>query len=64
MLAEVYHISHTLPLQTYRFGNWTAGGDHTWHSQGLYRRRNNLKGFTIQATCISVRRIPFYMRKI
>jgi len=26
VLTEVYRVSPTLPLQTYRFGNWTAGG--------------------------------------
>jgi hypothetical protein len=43
VLTEVYRVSPTLPLQTYRFGNWTAGGGLTWPSQGLYMRRNNLK---------------------
>jgi hypothetical protein len=55
MLTEVYRVSPTLPLQTYCFGNWTAGDGLTWPSQGLYRRRNNLKGFTIQATRLNVR---------
>jgi hypothetical protein len=50
VLTEVYRVSPTFPLQTYRFGNWTAGGGLTWPSQGLYRRRNNLQGHTIQAT--------------
>jgi len=40
----VYCVSLTLPLQTYRFGNWTAGGGLNWPSQGLYMRRNNLQG--------------------
>jgi hypothetical protein len=50
MLTEVYRVSPTLPLQTYRFGNWTAGDSLTWSSQGLFRRRNNLQGHIIQAT--------------
>ena len=54
MLTEVYRVSPTLPLQTCRFGNWTAGGGLTWPSQSLYTRRKNLKGHTIQATELSV----------
>ena len=56
VLTEVYRVSPTLPLQTYRFGNWTAGGGLNWPSQGLYWRRNNLQGHTIQATELNVRR--------
>jgi hypothetical protein len=54
MLTEVYRVSHTLPLQTYRFGNWTAGSGLTWPSEGLYRRRNNLQGHIIRATHTNV----------
>ena len=61
VLTEVYRVSPTLPLQTYRFGNWTAGGGLTWPSKGLYRRRNNLKGLTIQATHLSVRGNVYYV---
>ena len=49
VLNEVYRVSPTLPLQTYCFGNWTVGGGLTWHSQGFYMRRKNLKGLTFQA---------------
>ena len=49
MLTEVYRVSPKLPLQTYRFGNWTAGGGLTWPSQGLYKRRNNLQGIELTA---------------
>ena len=56
LLTEVYRVSPTLPLQTYRFGNWTAGGSLTWPSQCFYMRRKNLKGLTIQATRLGVRR--------
>ena len=49
VLTEVYRVSPTLPLQTYRFGNWTAGGGLTWPSQGFYRRRHNLQGHVIRA---------------
>ena len=55
VLTKVYRVSHTFPLQTYRFGNWTAGGGLTWPSQGLYTRRKNLNTLTIQATRLSVR---------
>jgi len=51
----VYRVSPTLPLHTYSFGNWTAGGGLTWPSEGFYVRRKNLKGFTIHATHLSVR---------
>ena len=56
VLTEVYRVSPTLPLQTYRLGNWTAGGGLTWPSQGLYMRRNNLEGHTIQAAHVNVSR--------
>ena len=49
VLTEVYRVSPTLPLQTYRFGNWTAGGGLTWPKQGLYKRRHNLQGHVIRA---------------
>ena len=55
VLTEVYRVSPTLPLQTYCFGNWTAGGGLTWPKEGLYMRRKNLKGLTIQTTRINVR---------
>jgi hypothetical protein len=61
VLTEVYRVSPTLPLQTYRFRNWTAGGGLTWPSQGLYSRRKNLNGLTIQATHLNVRRNLYYM---
>jgi len=35
VLTEVYRVSPTLPLQTYCFGNWTAGGSLAWPSQSL-----------------------------
>jgi len=55
VLTEVYRVSPTLRLQTYSFGNWTAGSSLTWPREGLYMRRKNLKGLTIQATRINVR---------
>jgi len=54
VLTEVYRVSPTLPLLTYRFGNWTAGGGLTWPSQGLYRRRNNLQGIVLRVAVNNV----------
>ena len=54
VLTEVYRVSPTLPLQTYRFGNWTAGGGLTWPSEGLYRRRNNLQGIVLRVAVKNV----------
>jgi len=54
VLTEVYRVSPTLPLQTYRFGNWTAGGGLTWSSQGLYRRRNSLQGIVLRVAVNNV----------
>jgi hypothetical protein len=59
VLTEVYRVSPTLPLQTYRFGNWTAGGGLTWPSQGLYMRRNSLEGHIIHTAHQNVSRIFF-----
>jgi hypothetical protein len=53
-LTEVYRVSPTLPLQTYRFGRWTAAGGLTWPSQGLYRRRNNLDGISLRLGALKV----------
>jgi hypothetical protein len=61
VLTEVYRASPKLPLQTYRFGNWTAGGGLTCPSQGLYKRRNNVQGHFIRATRVNVCRNLFYM---
>jgi hypothetical protein len=55
VLTEVYRLSPTIPLQTYCFGNWSAGGGLTWPSQGLYMRRNNLKGLLLKAGIMNVR---------
>jgi hypothetical protein len=54
VLTEVYRVSPTLPLQTYRFGNWTAGRGLTWPSQGLYWRRNNLQGIVLRVAVNNV----------
>jgi hypothetical protein len=59
VLTEVYRVSPTLPLQTYRFGNWTAGGGLTWPSQGLYRRRKNLPGLVLKTGLRRVRLLYF-----
>ena len=64
VLTEVYRVNPKLPLQTYRFGNWTAGGGLTWSSESLYKRRNNLQGALIKAGVkgvkgVKCRDIPF-----
>jgi hypothetical protein len=64
VLSEVYRVNPTLPLQTSRFGKWTAGGGLTWPSQDFYTRRKNLKGVTIQATKLNVRWNLYYMRNV
>ena len=63
VLTEVYRVSPTLPLQTYPFGNWTAGGGLTWPSQGLYTRRNNLQGIVLR---VAVKNVisPFFVQLI
>jgi hypothetical protein len=55
VMTEVYRVSPTLPLQTYRFGNWTAGRGLTWPSQDLYERRNNLQGYELKAGILQVK---------
>ncbi|KDR17642.1 probable glutamate receptor [Zootermopsis nevadensis] len=42
-LTEVYRVSPTLPLQTYRFGNWTPDAGLSHPSQSFLHRRNNLQ---------------------
>jgi hypothetical protein len=64
VLTEVYRVSPTLPLQTYRFGNWTADGELNRHLQDFYMRRKNLKGFTIQATHLTVRENKHKIRNV
>jgi len=54
VLTEVYRVRPTLPLQTFRFGNWTAGGGIAWPSQGLYSRRHNLQGIVLRVAVNSV----------
>ncbi|XP_021923388.1 probable glutamate receptor [Zootermopsis nevadensis] len=49
-LTEVYRVSPTLPLQTYRFGNWTPARSPTWPSTNFLLRRSNLQGCVIRAT--------------
>jgi hypothetical protein len=64
VLTEVYRVSPTLPLQTYRFGNWTAGGGLTWPLQGFYMRRRNLKGLTIHVTKLNVKENLYYISNV
>jgi hypothetical protein len=44
VLTEVYRVKASLPLQTYRFGHWTAHGGFVCTPVGLYHRRNRLNG--------------------
>jgi hypothetical protein len=44
ILTEVYRVSDMLPLQTYRFGNWSERGGLASVSVGIYQRRNSLQG--------------------
>lgn len=44
ILTEVYRVSASLPLQTYRFGVWSERGGLACVSVGLYQRRNSLQG--------------------
>jgi hypothetical protein len=64
VLAEVYRVSPTFPLQTYRLGNWTIGGGLDWPLQGFYMRRKNLKGLTIQVTKLNVSGNLFLIRNV
>jgi hypothetical protein len=58
VLTEVYRVSPSLPLQTYRFCNWSANSGLTCSSVGLYQRRGNLEGLvlitSIKAVSLSV----------
>jgi hypothetical protein len=54
VLTEVYRVRPTLPLQTYRFGNWSPGGGLTWPSQGFYQRRSNLHGMVLRLGALRV----------
>jgi hypothetical protein len=54
-LTEVYRVSPSLPLQTYRFGSWSPGGGLTWPSQGFYQRRSKLKGLVLRTAVLNVR---------
>ncbi|KAJ9595865.1 hypothetical protein L9F63_012946, partial [Diploptera punctata] len=47
VLTEVYRISATLPLETYRFGTWSSTTGLDCSRIGLYRRRNNLGGLVL-----------------
>jgi hypothetical protein len=53
-LTEVYRVGPTLPLQTYRFGNWTPGGGLTWPSKSFLHRRNNLQGLDLDVAVNNV----------
>ncbi|XP_069694865.1 uncharacterized protein [Periplaneta americana] len=48
VLTEVYHVSPSLPLQTYNFGTWTVRDGLTWPTNAFYQRRNNMKGAVLR----------------
>jgi hypothetical protein len=54
ILAEVYRVSPTYPLQTYLFGNWTAEKGLSVSNVGFYKRRNNLKGLVMKTGTVQV----------
>jgi hypothetical protein len=47
-LTEVYHVHFTLPLQTFRIGNWSSVTGLTWSSVPLAQRRTHLHGIAIK----------------
>jgi hypothetical protein len=54
-VAEVYRVSPSLPLQTHRLGNWTAGGTVYWSTESFYERRKTLQGIVLKTGTIQVR---------
>jgi hypothetical protein len=54
-VTEVYRVSPSLPLQTHRLGNWTAGGTVCWSTQSFYERRKTLQGIVLKTGVIQVR---------
>jgi hypothetical protein len=48
-LTEIYSISPALPLQTYRFGNWSPRVGVSWPSLRFYQRRNGLQNIVLRA---------------
>jgi hypothetical protein len=44
VLTEVHRVKDALPLQTYRFGHWTAHSGLICATVGLYQRRSRLNG--------------------
>ena len=43
-ILEVYRVKAKLPLQIYRFGNWSPEGGLDLSVASFYDRRNNLQG--------------------
>jgi hypothetical protein len=56
VLTEVYRVSHAYPLQTYHFGNWTAGRGLIGPTKGFLKRRNDLQGLVLKTGTINVRK--------
>jgi hypothetical protein len=55
VLTEVHRVKASLPLQTYRFGHWTAHGGLICAPVGLYQRRNSLTGAVLKTAVKNVR---------
>jgi hypothetical protein len=55
VLSEVYRTGPSLPLQSYRLGNWTPGEGIAWPTQYIYSRRNKLHGLVLKTGVIEVR---------
>jgi hypothetical protein len=62
LLTEVYRVSPSLPLQTYRLGNWAAGGVVTWPTQHFYERRNKLQGLVLKTGVTKVSFLGAFQR--
>ena len=55
VLIEVHRVKASLPLQTYRFGHWTAHGGLISAPVGLYQRKNRLNGAVLNTAVKKVR---------
>lgn len=54
ILTEVYRVSSSLPLQTYRFARWTRSEGLNSASVGFYQRRNGLQGAVLKTAIKNV----------
>jgi hypothetical protein len=54
VLTEVYRIAPSLPLQSYRLGNWTPDAGISWPTQYIHSKRNKLHGLVLKTGVIEV----------